>query len=154
MDKKSFLTLCHNEFIKRGFQKHKNMYFLSGNNGILCGIWLKKSNFGPTYVVQYYYFLGEFNNPKEYPTHYDFDLCGHINVMSKVTFKGEYFITGGIEYEKYTEEELLPYFENDFTRFILPPIQHGKSVLLECHDHLICPHQKAFEDILPLITGI
>lgn len=152
MDKKTFLSLCHSEFIKRGFRKHRNMYFLSGEDGILCGIWLKKSNYGPVYTIQYYYFLGEFSNSNQYPTRYEFDLCGHINVESKVTFKGECFMTGRIEYEKYTVEELLPYFENDFNQFVLPPILHGKSVLLECHDHLICPPKKEYEDILPKIN--
>ena len=109
MDKDSFLAFCRSELTKRGFRKYKSMYFLSNQKDILCGIWLKKSNFSPKYTVCYYFFVGLFDSPKEYPTRYDFDFADSIKVMSRVTSKGQRFLTGELEYEHYTGDELLPF---------------------------------------------
>jgi len=35
-----------------------------------------------------------------------------------------------IEYEKYTEEELQPFFDQAFNNRIMPPLQNGKQELL------------------------
>ena len=153
MEKDTFLVFCHNEFSKRGFKKRKSMYYLNGEKDVLCGIWLKKSNFGPEYVVMYYFYVGSFASPKEYPGRFDFDLTGYIEVMSKITYKGEYFLTGGISYEQYTEQELIPYFENAFNKFILPPVQEGKTYLLMNHNHLGFPVQRDKNEILDKLSN-
>ena len=67
----------------------------------------------------------------DYPTHCESDIQGRIAVMSrKQTFQGKQFMTAQVEYEEYTEEELRPYFERAFEEEILPPVNHGKSFIL------------------------
>ena len=44
---------------------------------------------------------------------------------------GKQFMTAQIEYEEYTEEELRPFFERAFEEEILPPVDHGKSFILD-----------------------
>ena len=52
--------------------------------------------------------------------------------MSKTqTVRGKHFLTSAIEYEEYTEEELRPYFDRAFEEEILPPVNHGKSFILD-----------------------
>lgn len=131
MDKKTFKEFCKNEFETHGFKKQRNVFYLTGHD-LLCGIDLQKSNYGDVYYVNYYYFIGEFEAITGYPTHYESDIQGRITVMSrKQTSHGKQFMTAQIEYEEYTEEELLPFFERAFEEEILPPVDHGKSFILD-----------------------
>lgn len=76
----------------------------------MCGIDLQKSNYADVYYVNYYYFIGEFDDITGYPTHCESDIHGRITVMSrKQTSHGKQFMTAQIEYEEYTEEELRPF---------------------------------------------
>ena len=89
MDKKQFKEFCKNEFKARGFKKQRNVFYLTGHD-LLCGIDLQKSNYGDVYYVNYYYFIGEFKNITDYPTHCESDIQGRIAVMSrKQTFQGK-----------------------------------------------------------------
>ena len=131
MDRNEFKTFCKKEFEARGFKKQKNAFYLVGQD-LLCGIDLQKSNFGDVYYVNYYYFIGEFKNTKKYPTYYDSDIQGRIGVMSKgQTIQGKQFMTGQVEYEEYTEDELRPFFNKAFEEQILPPINRGKKYILD-----------------------
>lgn len=131
MDKKQFKEFCKNEFMKRGFKKNKNTFYLAGND-LLCGIDLQKSNYGEIYYVNYFYFIGVFENITNYPTHYESDIQGRICVMSKEqTIQGKQFMTPMVEYEEYTEEELRPYFDTAFKEEILPPVYQGKKFILD-----------------------
>lgn len=131
MDRKQFKEFCKNEFTERGFKKQRNMFYLTGYD-LLCGIDLQKSYYGDAYYVNYYYFIGEFKNITDYPTHYESDIQGRIAVMSrKQTFHGKQFMTAQVEYEEYTEEELRPYFERAFKEENLPPVNRGKSFILD-----------------------
>lgn len=131
MDKNEFKAFCKKEFESRGFKKKKNMFYLTGND-LLCGIYLQKSSYGNVYYVNYYYFIGEFNNITNYPTHYESDIQERILTMSKTsTIHGKHFITAQIEYEEYTEEELRPYFDKEFEERILPPVHQGKKYILD-----------------------
>ena len=40
-------------------------------------------------------------------------------------------MTAQIEYEEYTEKELRPFFERAFEEEILPPVNRGKSFILD-----------------------
>lgn len=134
MDKNEFKAFCKEEFYKRNYKKSKNMYYLSGTEGVMSGIMLQKSNYGPVYYVNYYFFIGDYNNVpiSSYPTHYEGDVYGRIIVMSKTqTHNGKAFETGAIEYEEYTQETLRPYFDQTFEKFILPPIYKGKKYILD-----------------------
>ena len=131
MDKKRFKEFCQNEFKARGFKKQRNVFYLAGHD-LLCGIDLQKSNYGDVYYVNYFYFIGEFKNITDYPTPYESDIEGRITVMSrKSTFQGKQFMTALIEYGEYTEEELRPFFERALEEEILPPVNRGKSFILD-----------------------
>ena len=130
MDKNQFKAFCKKEFEARGFKKQKNVFYLTGHD-LLCGIDLQKSNYGDIYYVNYYYFIGEFENGTDYPTPYDSDIEERILAMSKTqTVHGKCFLTAMIEYEEYTEEELRPYFDRAFEERILPPVYQGKKYIL------------------------
>ena len=81
MDKQEFREFCHEEFIKRGFQKRRNMYYLKGKD-ILCGLYLQKS-MADAYYVNYDFFIGNYDNVKNYPTKYEADIGERITVWTK-----------------------------------------------------------------------
>lgn len=131
MDKNEFKAFCKNEFEARGFKKKKNMFYLTGRD-LLCGIYLQKSNYGDIYYINYCYFIGEFEDIKNYPTHYESDIQERVLAMSKTsTVRGKHFITSQIEYNEYTEDELRSYFDKEFEERILPPVYQGKKYILD-----------------------
>ena len=131
MDTKQFKNFCKKEFELRGFKKIKKTFYLVGKD-LLCGIELQKSNYSNSYYINYYFFLGKFDDTSDYPVCYDLDIQGRMVAMSKTqTVRGKHFLTSAIEYEEYTEEELRPYFDRAFEEEILPPVNHGKSFILD-----------------------
>ncbi len=67
------------------------------------------------FYINYYFFLGKYDDTNHYPVCYDLDVQGRMVAMSKTqTVKGNHFLTSAIEYEEYTEEELRPYFDREF----------------------------------------
>ena len=131
MDKIQFKEFCKKDFESRGFKKTKKMFYLKGEE-LLCGIDLQKSNYGDTYYVNFVFFIGKYDSPKDYPTYYDGDIYGRVRVMTKtLTDKGKPFISSLIRYEEYTEEELQPYFDQSFEERVLPPIYQGKKYILD-----------------------
>ena len=134
MNSQEFKEFCRKEFIKRGFVKKKDMFYLHGNN-ILCGMRLKKSNYGPCYYVQYNFFIGKHDDSTHYPTHHEADIRLCILVLSKDTINGRRFMDGLIEYEKYDADELRTYFDHAFEKYILPPVLKDVEILLENQKH-------------------
>lgn len=131
MDKSEFKAFCKKEFEARGFKKKKNFYYLTGHD-LLCEIDLQKSNYSDIYYINYYYFIGGFENITNYPTRYESDIQGRFIVMSrKQTIQGKQFMTARIEYQEYTEDELKPFFDKEFKEKILPPINIGKKYILD-----------------------
>jgi len=131
MDKNEFMAFCKKELESRGFKRIKKTFYLLGKD-LLCGINLQKSNYNNSYYINFYFFLGDFNNTNDYPLCYDLDVQGRIVTMSKTqTINGECFLTSAIEYEEYTEEELRPYFHKEFEERILPPVHQGKKYILD-----------------------
>ena len=130
MDKEQFKEFCKNDFESRGFKKVKNMFYLPGQE-LMCGLWLQGSLYGSAYYINFYYFIGNFENTRSYPTHYECDISGRICVMSKKLNYGEYGMTVMIEYGDYIEEELKPYFDKEFEERILTPVQLGKKYILD-----------------------
>lgn len=131
MDKKQFKAFCKQEFKSRGFEQQKNVFYLGGKD-ILCGIALQKSNYSNSYYINFYFFLGEYDNAKDYPICYDLDVQGRIAVMSKTQMiNNKHFLTSAIEYEEYTEEELRSYLNKEFEERILPPLYQGKKYILD-----------------------
>lgn len=133
MTKQEFKNFCHEEFTKRGFVKKKKMYYLSGKD-LLCGLYLQKS-MGEAFYVEYDFFIGEYNEEKLYPTLYESDIDIRICVLSKQTIDGERFMGALIEYERYDIEEIKPYFDEAFEKYIMPPLLEGKKFLLEKQEH-------------------
>jgi len=130
MEKSNFKKFCHDRFTEHGFKKHRSTYYLASSHGLLCGLTLQGS-YGTAYYINCDFFIGNFEDPKSYPSQYDSDLYDRpICVLSKTTYKGEHFMTALIEYEKYTEEELQPFFDQAFNNRIMPPLQNGKQELL------------------------
>ena len=129
MTKQEFKDFCHKEFVKRGFEKRKSMYYLKGKD-LLCGLYLQKS-MSEAYYVEFDFFIGEYEDVKEYPATYDSDIYMRIVVLSKDTINGEHFMDACIEYELYTKEELEPYFTQTFEKYIMPPIVEGKNIILQ-----------------------
>ena len=148
MDRQEFKQFCHNEFLDQGFAKIKSMYYLRGIDDTLCGIWLKKSNYGSVYTVMFYYFFGDTTVSKFFPTHSEYDLVGYIKVLSKDTVRGQHYLSGTIDYEKYTVEELKPYFERAFEEHILPPLKIGKSHIVAHNEHLTSHHTCSKNDVI------
>ena len=131
MDKKQFKDFCKKEFEARGFKKKKNVFYLLGQE-LVCGIELSKSNYGNEYYADFFYCIGDYYKASELPVYYDSDVQERILVLSKAkTVQGKCFLTGMIEYEEYTEEELHPYFDKEFEERILPPIHQGKKYILD-----------------------
>ena len=133
MTKQEFLDFCHEEFTKRGLKKRKKTYYLNGE-GILVGLYLQKS-MAEAYYVEFDFFIGEFKNPKLYPTTYESDYYGRVCVLSKDIDEGDYYMTALIEYELYTPEELKPYFDKAFDEFIMPPLLEGKETVLKIMEY-------------------
>ena len=105
MTKQEFNVFFKNECNSRGFRKVKKYFYLLGTE-VMCSIHLQKSNYGNVYYVNYCFYIGDFRQCKDYPTHYDADIVGRINVMSKTQqYQGKCFMTSMIEYDEYTAEE-------------------------------------------------
>ena len=132
MNKQEFKDFCHDEFTRRGFKKKRSMYYMKGKD-LLCGIDLQKS-MAEAFYVNYNFYIGEYDDVKSYPSKYDCDLYHRITVWSKDTVKGEHFWDAMIEYERYTIDEIKPYFDRAFEEYIMPPIEKGKKVILENKD--------------------
>ncbi len=132
MNKKEFKQLCGNLFINYGFKKSKNKYYLYGKD-LLCSIEFQHSISEAIYIN--YYFYLNVNKDDKYPTHYDSDISMRFTVMSKSTFRGEYFMDACIQYERYTFEEIKSYIDKEFTEYIMPIIINGKSKLIEKLDY-------------------
>ena len=120
---------CHEEFTKRGFKKRRNMWYLQGK-GLLCGMYLQKS-MAEAFYVEYDFFFGDFSNVKKYATTYDSDVYRRIGVLTKE----DKMLTGLIDYELYTPDELRPYFDKAFEEHIMPAIHYGKSYILKEADY-------------------
>ncbi|MDO4599018.1 MAG: DUF4304 domain-containing protein [[Ruminococcus] gnavus] len=129
MTKQEFKEFCHEEFTKRGFKKRRNMWYLQGKD-LLCGMYLQKS-MSEAFYVEYDFFFGDFSNVKKYPTIYDSDVAMRIGVLTKA----DKILTGLIEYELYTPDELRPYFDKEFEEHIMPAIHYGKSYILKEADY-------------------
>ena len=114
-------------------RKQKQTYYLNGE-GILVGLYLQKT-MAEAYYVEFDFFIGEFKNPKLYPTTYESDYYGRVCVLSKDIDEGDYYMTALIEYELYTPEELKPYFDKAFDEFIMPPLLEGKETVLKIMEY-------------------
>lgn len=133
MNTQEFKDFCHNLFLKYGFTKVKNMYYLNCKD-LLCGIYLQRS-IATAYYVELDFFIGEYNDKKAYPTMRYSDIYRRLTVPSKCKdANGKYFMDACIEYELYTKEEIEPYFVDTIEKYVLPLITDGKKYILDNQD--------------------
>ena len=131
MTKEEFKQFIKKICYENDFKKVKSSFYLAGEE-VMCCINLQKSNYGDIYYVNFYFFVDDYRDCKNYPTHYDADVYGRIKAMSKnATYQGKCFMTSMIEYTEYTENELRHYFEKEFNKVVLPPIFIGKKYILD-----------------------
>lgn len=133
MNTQEFKEFCHNLFLKYGFTKVKNMYYLNCSE-LLCGIYLRRS-IAMAYYVDVCFFIGEYSDKKAYPSFREDDFQINFTVPSKCEdCTGNYFMDGCIEFELYTQEEIEPYFIDTIEKYIIPLIKKGKKYVLENKD--------------------
>ena len=116
-----------NKYLKeKGFEKIKSKYYLNGKN-FLCVIDIQKSNYGPTYYINYSFYLGNFEKPyvinQESVETYTPYVGGRFYFAEKHKYSCDYL--------EYTEEELIKIIEENFKERIIPPFIEGKQYLLK-----------------------
>ena len=136
MTKDEFREFCHKTLIDRGFHKKGNSrYYLNGEKRMLCCIDLQKS-MADGYYLNFCYYEGEFNKIKDYPPPYIryFVFSNRIIVPQQNPGKVKTDPTTAlIEYEFYSEEDLLPILNKEINKIILP-VQYGKEYLRDHFD--------------------
>ena len=137
MDTKNFKNLCDRLLKKYGFKKKKTMYYKDSNDGIRCGVYLKRSYYGKVYYFNYYYFLDN-SDVKVFPQYFEADVYGRITVLSKIKENNSYYQTELIEYELYEEKELEEYLEKGIRDEILLPVKKGRQVIYDMVKSGIC----------------
>ena len=129
MNTQEFKNFCCDLFLKYGFIKLKNMYYLKCKD-LLCGIYLQRS-IAKAYYVNLNFYIGEYTDKSSYPSHTS-DIYRRLAVPSKCKdSNGKYFMDACIEYERYTKEEIEPYFIDTVEKYVLPLITEGKKYVLE-----------------------
>ncbi|MBR3954384.1 MAG: DUF4304 domain-containing protein [Clostridia bacterium] len=148
MNTQEFKAFCHELFLKYGFVKVKNMYYLNCHE-LLCGIYLQRS-IAAAYYVELDFFIGDYNDKKSYPSMYFSDMHRRIAVPSKCQgCDGNYFMDACIEYELYTKEEIEPYFVDVLEQYVVPLKTQGKKYIMENQDfYLKAVFKHQIEDVL------
>ena len=154
MTTQEFKDYCDEEFTKRGFVKKKlNLYYLNTDKDILVSIYLQRSSYGGAYYINYDFYIGTYDDIKRYPTYYESDMGSRMRVLSKQTINGERFMGALIEYERYTLDEIKPYIEAEFEKYIMPVLTRGKQHLIDNIDHIAPGHNKTKEHILEKLNS-
>lgn len=126
MEMNVFKKIVHQYFKEKGFEKNKSKYYLNGE-GFLCVIEIQRSYYGPTYYINYDFFLGKFERPyaikRESIETYTPCVDGRFYFAEKHTYSCDYL--------DYTEEDLRKILDSNFRERILPPFQEGKKYLRE-----------------------
>lgn len=135
-----FKAICHDEFVKRGFKrssKNRNVYYLKGIDKVLSSIYIQTTQYGGgAAYINLDYYIGDFDDPKSYPTHYESDLGKRMVVWSKDTFKGEHYWNSFIGYREdiknsYSEAEIRELINKNFDEWAILPVHEGRKKLLE-----------------------
>lgn len=126
MELNNFKKCLHRYLVSQGFQKIKNKYYRNGN-GFLCMIFFYKSNYGPRYYFDYYFFIGDFEEPY---------IINQESVATYTPYVGNRFYfsekdTYSCEYANYTETQITEYLNQNMKYSINPPFEVGKKYLLD-----------------------
>ena len=136
------------KYIKeKGFKKNKNKYYLIGEK-FICMIDLQRSYYGPTYYINYSFFLGKFENPSE---------INQESVETHTPYVGGRFYFAenhkySCDYLDYTEEGLTAVLDDNFMKRIDPPFKEGENYLLKYYGTLYTSFLKD-EIIRPLLES-
>ena len=126
MELDEFKKFLHKYFKEKGFEKIKSKYYLNGE-GFLCIIEIQRSYYGPTYYINYDFFLGKFEKPysinRESVETYTPCVGGRFYFAEKHKYSCDYL--------DYTEVELTKIFDGNFYEIIKPPFEQGKKYLKE-----------------------
>lgn len=121
-----FKKFLHKYLKEKGFEKIKSEYYLNGE-GFLCIIEIQRSYYGPTYYINYDFFLGKFEKPysinRESVETYTPCVGGRFYFAEKHKYSCDYL--------DYTEVELTKIFDGNFYERIKPPFEQGKKYLKE-----------------------
>ncbi len=128
MTKQEFKCMCNGVFLKRGFIKRKSSYYRVGVDGLRCKL-SYQSSYGDGYYINCDFCLSRdinddavFDNP---------EIMGRVfRVLSKDTIKGKAFMTSAIYYIDYDSKEIEPFIELALDKYVLPPLEKGRSELL------------------------
>lgn len=116
-----------NKYLKeKKFEKIKSKYYLNGEK-FLCMIDIQKSCYGPTYYINYSFFLGKFEKPYAINQESVETYTPYVGSRFYFTDKHKY----SCDYLDYTEDELTKIFDSNFCERIIPPFNEGKKYLLK-----------------------
>lgn len=126
MELVDFKKRLHQFFVSNGFRKIKSKYYRNGD-GFLCMIHFYRSSYGPRYYFDYYFFLGDFEEPY---------TINQESVASYTPYVGHRFYfteidTYSCEYLLYSEEQLVSCLEQNMQQRIIPPFEVGKKYLCD-----------------------
>ena len=121
-----FKKFLHKYLKEKGFEKIKTNYYLNGKD-FLCMIDIQRSSYGPTYYINYSFFLGKFKKP--YVINQESVKTYTPNVEGQFYFaeKNKY----SCDYLDYKEDEITKIFDSNFDERIKPPFEEGKKYLLK-----------------------
>ena len=142
-----FKKFTHKYLKENGFEKIKSNYYLNGEK-FLCEIDIQRSYYGPTYYINYTFYLGEFEKP--YALNKESVATFTPNVEGRFYFaeKSKY----SCDYLDYTESELKAIFDKNFDERIIPPFKLGKKYLKE-HFGILYASLLPNEKVLPLLEN-
>ncbi|MBO5773030.1 MAG: DUF4304 domain-containing protein [Clostridia bacterium] len=126
MEQDVFKKFLHKYLKGHGFTKVKSKYYLKGNK-FTCMIDLQRSYYGPTYYINYTFFLGEFENPNDIIQDNMETYSPNVGSRFYFTEKDKY----SCDYLDYDEEKLKALLDKNLAERIIPPFEQGKKYLKE-----------------------
>ena len=126
MELDEFKKFLHKYFKEKGFEKIKSKYYLNGE-GFLCIIEIQRSYYGPTYYINYDFFLGKFEKPYSINQESVETYTPYVGSRFYFTEKDKY----SCDYLDYDEEKLKVLLDKNFAERIIPPFEQGKKYLKE-----------------------
>lgn len=121
-----FKKFLHKYLKEKGFEKIKSKYYLKSEK-FLCMIHFYRSNYGPTYYFDYYFFLGEFEKPYAINQESVETYTPYVGSRFYFTEKDKY----SCDYLEYDAEKLKALLDKNFAERIIPPFEQGKKYLKE-----------------------
>ena len=126
MELNVFKKFLHKYFKEKKFEKIKGKYYLNSEY-FLCAIEIQKSSYGPTFYINYDFFLGKFEKPYAINQESIETYTPYVGGRFYFSEKHKY----SCDYLDYEEDELLKIFDSNFYERIKLPFEEGKKYLLK-----------------------